>query len=309
MTLSVRVSVEDLINEMNLNCINRSCKQKYLEESDINRPGMQLMGYYEHFPVRRMQVIGNAEYSYLKSLSQGERLDTLEKFLSKDIPILCLTRNFVFETEVLELVKKYDVNLVLSELPTTKFISGIVSFINEKIAPMKTVHGVLVDVDGVGILITGDSGIGKSETALELIKRGHRLVSDDAVEIRRYDDRLVGESPELTRHLMEIRGLGLLDIRRLYGVGAVKLTKTIDFVSHLEIWNEDKYYDRIGLDEEFVDILGLKLPKISIPIKPGRNIAVILEIAARNQRLKLMGYNVPKEFNKKLVENISSNTK
>ena len=299
------VSVQDMIHEMKLHCVHALKEDKVIEASDINRPGMQLMGYYEHFPQERIQVIGNAEYSYLMSLTTEEMRSRVGKFLEYDFPLLCITRGHR-SNDILEMARQNNQFLVYSDLPTTKFISRISSYINDKTAPVKVVHGVLVDVDGLGILLKGDCGVGKSESALELIKRGHRLVSDDAVEIKRIDDRLVGQSPSLTRHMMEIRGIGLLDIKSLYGIGAVKPTKTIDIVAHLENWDDHKYYDRLGLDEEYIDILGLKLPKITIPVKPGRNIAVILEIAARNQRQKVMGYNAAVEFNRKLMEQLSA---
>lgn len=301
------VSILEMIKEMNLNCISVAKNDKFVKTSDVNRPGMQLIGYYEHFPVERIQVVGNAEYAYLESLPREELLEKLELFFSHDFPLLCVTRGHRLDEKIIEMAQKHNQFVVLSDLPTTRFISKISSYIGNKTAPTEVTHGVLVDVDGLGILIKGDSGIGKSESALELIKRGHRLVSDDAVEIRRLDDeRLVGLSPELTQYMMEIRGIGLLDIKSLYGVGAVKPTKTIDLVAYLEIWDEEKYYDRLGMDDEFVEILEVKVPKITVPVKPGRNIAVILEIAARNQRQKFMGYNAAIEFNKKLISQLTA---
>lgn len=301
-----KVSMLEMIQEMDLNCINIALEDKYVETSDINRPGMQLIGYYEHFPVERIQVIGNAEYSYLRSLPTNELLQKLDLFFSHDFPLLCITRGHRMFEDIIALAKKHDKFLVLSDLPTTKFISKVSSYIGNKTAPMEVTHGVLVDVDGLGILIKGSSGIGKSEAALELIKRGHRLVSDDAVEIKRLDDdRLVGRSSKITQYMMEIRGIGLLDIKSLYGVGAVKPTKTIDLIATLECWDDNKYYDRLGMDEAFVEILGVQLPQITVPVKPGRNIAVILEIAARNQRQKFMGYNAAIEFNKKLISQLT----
>ena len=305
-----KVSIVELISDMKLNCINFSSLDKYVDTYDVNRPGMQLIGYYEHFPINRIQVIGNAEYSYLKSLKKDEMLSKLDRFMSFDIPLLCFARGHIVDDDIVEIAKKHDCFLVRSDLPTTKFISKISDYINNKIAPVEVLHGVLVDVDGLGILIQGESGMGKSESALELIKRGHRLVSDDAVEIKKIEeDMLVGQSPELTRYMLEIRGIGLLDIKSLYGVGSVKPTKTIDLIAHIESWDNNKYYDRLGMDEEFVEILGVKVPKITVPVRPGRNIAVILEIAARNQRQKLMGYNAAIEFNKKLISKLSQNNK
>lgn len=300
------VSVKEMIEDMHLNCVNLSTKDYQLELADVNRPGMQLIGYYMHFPAERLQIIGNAEFAYLETLSD-ENLETkLDEFLSHDIPAVCITRGHKPSQIFYDLVKKHDKNLILSDLPTTKFINKVSEYVNHKLAPVEVTHGVLVDVDGVGILIKGDSGVGKSETALELIKRGHRLISDDAVEIKLLDDDiLVGQSPELTRYMIEIRGIGLLDIKSLYGVGAVKPTKTIDLVAYLEVWQEGKYYDRLGIDDDLVEILGIKIPRIIIPVRPGRNLAVILEIAARNQRQKEMGYNAAQEFNERLIDKLT----
>lgn len=304
--MHTEVSILEMIKEMQLNCIYEAKEDKLVSESDINRPGMQLIGYYTFFPVERIQVIGNAEFAYLQSMPKEARLKKLERFMTYDFPLLCFTRGHSIEEEVVDLAKKYDKFLVLSDLPTTKFISKVSAYINDKIAPIEVTHGVLVDVDGLGILIKGDSGVGKSEAALELIKRGHRLVSDDAVEIKKMeDDLLVGQSPEITQYMMEIRGIGLLDIKSLYGVGAVKPSKTIDLIAYLENWDDEKYYDRLGMDENYSEILGIKVPQITVPVKPGRNIAVILEIAARNQRQKFMGYNTALEFNKKLIQKLS----
>lgn len=308
--MSREVSVLEMIQEMQLNCINIAKEDKLVKECDINRPGMQLMGYYQFFPYERIQVIGNAEYAYLQSLSNEEMIEKMDTFMTYNFPMLCITRGHKISEVMISLAKKYDRFLVQSDLPTTKFMSKISGYINNKTAPIEVTHGVLVDVDGLGILIKGDSGIGKSEAALELIKRGHRLVSDDAVEIKKLeDDMLVGQSPEITQYMLEIRGIGLLDIKSLYGVGAVKPSKTIDLVAYLENWDENKYYDRLGMDEEYMEILGVKVPRIMVPVKPGRNIAVILEIAARNQRQKFMGYNAAVEFNKKLITKLTKESK
>ncbi len=304
--MSTGVSIFEMIKEMNLNCVSTVQKDKFVFESDINRPGMQLIGYYEHFPSDRVQVIGNAEYAYLKSLEFDEMIEKLKLFFSHDFPLLCIARGHKLDEQILKMATEYDKIIVASDLATTRLISKISSYINNRIAPLEVTHGVLVDVDGLGILIKGDSGIGKSEAALELIKRGHRLVSDDAVEIKKIDeDMLVGQSPVITQYMMEIRGLGLLDIKSLFGVGAVKPTKSIDLIAFLESWDDNKYYDRLGMDDEFVEILGVKVPKIVVPVKPGRNIAVIFEIAARNQRQKTMGYNAAVEFNKKLITRLT----
>lgn len=306
----MKLSINNIIDEMKLDCVNLSDKEYFVESGDLNRPGMQLVGYYMHFPQERIQIIGNAEFSYLESLSDLELKEKLDEFFSYDLPLVCITRGHELKPVIIELAKKHNKTIVLSKKDTTKFMNKISEYIHHKLAPIEVTHGVLVDVDGLGILIKGDSGVGKSETALELVKRGHRLVSDDAVEIKRIDDEmLVGQSPELTRYLMEIRGIGLLDIKSLYGVGAVKPTKTIDLIAYLEVWQDGKYYDRLGIDEEFVEILGVNVPRIIVPVKPGRNIAVILEIAARNQRQKEMGYNAAVSFNERLIQKLTGKEK
>lgn len=277
-----------------------------IETTDINRPGMQLSGYYDHFPFERIQVIGKVEYSYYLSLDDETRKKRMDKYMSYDIPVIIITRSQEPDEVMMEAAKKYKRIVLRTHKGTTRFIYKLLDYLNQELAPETTMHGVLVDVDGIGIFITGDSGVGKSETALELIRRNHRLVADDAVEIKKLeDDMLVGQAPEIIRHFMEIRGLGILDIKSLYGVGAVKPSKTIDMVVRLENWVEGKYYDRLGMDDETIEILGVKVEHITIPVKPGRNIAVILEIAARNHRQKRMGYNAAKEFNDNLMKRLS----
>ena len=305
-----KVSVLEMLDELNLECVNFASEDKFVRMADVNRPGMQFVGYYEHFPYDRIQVVGNAEYSYITEISEEERLKVLDKFMSYNIPLLCITRGRPVHPDILSYAKKYDKFVVTTDLPTTRFVSRLSDYINDRTAPVEVVHGVLVDVDGLGILIKGESGIGKSEAALELIQRGHRFVSDDAVEIKKLeDDVLVGQSPELTRHIMEIRGIGLLDIKSLYGVGAIKPSKTIDLIATLEKWDKTRQYDRLGLDEEYIEVLGVKVAHMVIPIRPGRNISVILEIAARNQRQKYMGYNAAVELNERLLAKLKESSK
>lgn len=278
----------------------------HISTTDINRPGMQLNGYYDHFPDDRIQVMGKVEYSYYLSLDEETKKEHMDKYMSYDLPVVIVARAQMPDEIMINAARKYNRIILTTPMGTTKFIYKLLDYLNELLAPETMMHGVLVDVDGMGILITGESGVGKSETALELIKRSHRLVADDAVEIKKIeDDMLVGKSPETIRYFMEIRGLGILDIKSLYGIGAVKPTKIIDLVAHLEPWVEGKYYDRIGLDDEFIEILGVAVEKITIPVKPGRNLAVILEIAARNNRLKRMGYNAAQTFNENLMKRLS----
>ncbi len=256
--------------------------------SEINRPGLQLADYFNRFAYERLQIIGNVEWHYLNNMPKEVRYDRFNKMFNYPIPALIISRNLEVFPEIIDLAKEHNITILRTELPTTKFINALINYLDYMLAPETTVHGVLIEVYGMGILIIGKSGVGKSETALELIKRGgHRLVADDAVEIKRVEEGLRGEAPELIRHFMEIRGgIGIIDIERLYGVGAVKKNEFIDLVIELEFWDEAKEYDRIGLDEECIELLGVKTPKLVIPVRPGRNIAMIVEVAARNTRQK-----------------------
>lgn len=276
-----------------------------IESSDVNRPGLQLAGFFDHFNFDRVQVIGKAEYAYFNSLDVDTKLKRLEKFMQYDFPAMVVTRDLEVTPEAIELAKKFDKVVLASKMSTTRFINRISNYLSEQLAPYKTIHGVLIDVYGIGILITGESGVGKSETALELIKRGHRLVADDAVEIKRVeDDLLIGQAPDLIKYLMEIRGIGILDIKSLYGVGAINSKKSIDMVVYLENWDDSKYYDRLGIDQEYTQILEVPIEKVTIPVKPGRNLAMIIEVAAKNYRQKQMGYNAAREFNERLINDL-----
>lgn len=297
--IAISRMVQDLGSEIVVRPKETDC---FVDNSDINRPGIQLAGYYAHFPKERIQVMGNVEFSYLISMSEEKQREALDKYLSYDIPALFVTRGMKPNPILVETAKKYDRYLLTNDMPTTKFISKVVNYINEMIAPTKVIHGVLVDVDGIGVLIRGDSGVGKSEAALELIRRGHRLIADDIVEIKKLEEGiLIGRATEMSKNMMEIRGIGLLDIQSLFGIGAVKPSKVIDMVVYLENWKEEKYYDRLGLDTEYDRILDIPLQKNTIPVRPGRNIAIIIEIAARNFRQKIMGYNAAEAFNEKLI--------
>ncbi|WP_026894605.1 HPr(Ser) kinase/phosphatase [Clostridiisalibacter paucivorans] len=298
------LTIDRLIKDMKLQIIYKPEKiDTEIIKSDINRPGLQLAGYFDHFVYDRLQIIGKVESSYLETLDKETKEYRLNRFFSAPIPALIVSRKMEVDPYMIECAKKYKRPILTTEMPTTKFISKIIGYIDDMLAPSTTIHGVLVDVYGIGILIVGKSGVGKSETALELIKRGHRLVADDAVEIIREEEgKLKGMAPELIRHFLEIRGLGILDIKRLYGIGAVRAFKTIELVIELEYWDEEKSYDRVGLDEDFTEILNTKLPKIVIPVKPGRNLAMIMEVAAKNHRQKQMGYNAAVELNNKLMK-------
>ena len=259
---------------------------------DVNRPAMQLAGFYNYFDPARIQIIGRVESTYLDTLSDEDRRAAFERFMQYDISALVICHGMQPFPECMEMAEKYDRTVLITPEDTSEFQAGVISSLRNHLAPRTTVHGVLVEIYGEGVLLTGDSGIGKSETALELIKRGHRLIADDAVEIKKVGrDRLVGDAPEMIRYYMELRGIGVVNVRRIYGIGAVKPESGIDLVVHLEPWEEGKAYDRLGLTSESETILGVEIPRVTIPVRPGRNLAVILELAAMNNRQKKLGYN------------------
>ena len=255
------------------------------------------MGFYEYFNPERMQIIGKMEFAYLSTIDEETRTQRLDALMSRHIPALIIARELPYFSEMLDLARKYDVPLLRSKESTSNFISGLIAFLNLNLAPRITRHGVLIEIYGEGVFITGESGVGKSETAIELVKRGHRLVADDAVEIRKVSNiSLVGSSPDNIRHFLELRGIGIINARRLFGIGAVKNTEKIELIVEMEQWNPEKIYDRMGVDTQFATILGVKIPMLTIPVKPGRNLAVILEVAAMNNRQKKMGYNAATEL-------------
>lgn len=269
---------------------------------EVMRPGLALSGFFEIFDAERIQIIGNAERRYLESLDAATRRAHIFDYINaRPIAVIFSTGNEIFP-DMIEAAKLVGVPLLRSKTKTSPLMATIIASLNNHLGPRITRHGVLVEVYGEGLLLLGDSGVGKSETAIELVKRGHRLIADDAVEIKRVSDKtLVGTAPEIIRHYVELRGIGIVDVRRLFGMGAIKMTERVDLVINLETWVHGKMYDRLGLDEETTEILGLKIPSITIPVKPGRNLAIILEIAAMNNRQKKMGYNTAEEFNKKLM--------
>ncbi len=275
--------------------------------TEINRPGLQLSGYYDFFVAERVQIIGYVEHSYLVNhLSREEKIKAYEQFVSKNIPCVIFTTQVVPDEDMLELARKYKVPTFTTERTTSSCMAAIIRWLGIQLAPCISIHGVLVDVYGEGVLIMGESGIGKSEAALELIKRGHRLVSDDVVEISRVsDNELVGTAPDITRHFIELRGIGIIDVKTLFGVECVKDSQQIDLVIKLEEWDRDREYDRLGLEEEYTEILGNKVICHSLPIRPGRNLAVIVESAAVNHRQKKMGYNAAKELYKRVQANLT----
>jgi HPr kinase/phosphorylase len=275
---------------------------KIITVSEINRPGIALSGYLEYFPYHRLQVLGNAEIFYLRTLSSQDIRKSLEKVFQYNIPCIIITRSLDIPIELIEECKKAKIALLRTSLYTTKFISEASAFLEDVFAPSIGLHGVLVDVYGLGVLILGDSGIGKSECALELLKRGHKLVADDLVTIsQKVGGTLIGKAGEIIKHYMEIRGLGVIDVKTLFGVGAILDKTIIGLVIKLEEWNKEKVYDRLGIDEEFEEILDILIPKMVIPVRPGRNLAVLIEMASMNQKLKNDGYNSVKNLNEKLV--------
>lgn len=272
---------------------------------DINRPALQLAGFYDNFDKERVQIIGNVENSYLQSLSYERKVRIYDMLFSSGIPCIICCRGIIPDSAFIETAKKYDVPVYSSDRPTSRFTSDLTRWLNVQLAPSMTIHGGLVDVYGEGVLIMGESGIGKSEAALELIKRGHRLVTDDVVIIDRVsDETLIGRSPEITRHFIELRGIGIIDVKTLFGVESVKDTQSIDMVIRLEEWSREKDYDRLGLEDNYIEFLGNKVVCYDIPIRPGRNVAVIVESAAINHRQKKMGYNAAKELYNRVQSNL-----
>lgn len=299
------VALSAIIKELQLNVLYspKDPEEILISRSDINRPALPLAGFFDCFERDRIQILGITEYAYLESLTEDERRKRIRALLANNPPALIYTHKNPVDEVVLEGAKEFGVPLLSTEDNTSSFMAALIAFLNVQLAPMQTRHGVLVEVYGEGILIVGDSGVGKSETAIELIKRGHRFIADDAVELRRVSAKtIVGTSPKLIRHYIELRGIGIVDVRRLFGMGAVKETEKVDLVVQFEPWESVKMYERLGMDESYTEIMGLKIPCLTIPVKPGRNLAVILEIAAMNNRQKRMGYNTAKEFNDKLMQ-------
>ena len=274
-----------------------------IQTPEVNRPGLALAGFFWVFEPERIQLIGKAETKYLQSLEQSTKRVVLQNFVDAKPVAILYTTGLPVDEALVERARMQNVPVLRTQTKTSPILSSLIASLNNHLAPRITRHGVLVEVYGEGLLLLGDSGVGKSETAIELVKRGHRLIADDAVEIKRVSEKtLVGTAPEMIRHYVELRGIGIVDVRRLFGMGAVKLTERIDLVIQLENWVEGKMYDRLGMEEETINILGLEIPTVVVPVRPGRNLAIILEIAAMNHRQKRMGYNTALEFNKKLMQ-------
>ena len=288
--------------KMEADYLPRPAEELFLHNADVGRPGLALAGHFAHFEPERIQVIGKAEYAYLETISGQEWQKAVTGFLSHHPVAVVFTHSNLPTEAFLALARQYEVPVFHTEEASNVFTAQLLGYLNVALAPCITRHGVLVEVYGEGILILGDSGIGKSETAIELVKRGHRLIADDAVELRKVSSKtIVGSAPEIIRHYIELRGIGIVDVRRLFGMGSVKETEKVDMIIQLEAWVQGKMYDRLGLDSEYTDIMGNLIPTTTIPVKPGRNLAIIIEIAAMNNRQKRMGYNTAEEFNKRLM--------
>lgn len=302
------VSLTQIVNEYNLTLCNSrvDISEKLVKHSEVNRPALQLAGFFSHFDSDRMQIVGIVEYTYMQNMSEEERHQIFKKLFSYQLPCFVICRGLEPFPEMLAYATENDIPVFSYQGSTTEFMGEIIRWLKVQLAPRITMHGVLVDIYGEGVLIMGESGIGKSESALELIKRGHRLVADDAVEIKRASsETLIGSCPEVLRHLIELRGIGIIDVMQMFGVQSVKATQSIDLVIKLELWDSSKEYDRLGLREDYIDILGNNIVCHSIPIRPGRNLAIICESAAINHRQKKMGYNAAKTLHERVLKNMS----
>lgn len=309
MATNFTVPLSKVIEELSLDIIDMpgEAEKIMICSTDVNRPGLELNRFYDYYDRNRIIIFGNAETAFLKSISAQERLKVLSEIFSKKPPAAIIARGIQPMPELLEATKANGVPVLSTQETTSSLVAALVSFMNVELAPRITRHGVLVEVYGEGVLLVGDSGVGKSETAIELIKRGHRLIADDAVEIRRVSAKsLVGTAPENIRHFIELRGIGIINARRIFGMGAVKITEKIDMVISLEIWDNNKVYDRMGIDSEYTEILNIKVPVLTIPVKPGRNLAIIIEVAAMNNRQKKMGFNAAQELLSSLGMDIST---
>ncbi|MDQ5983646.1 MAG: HPr kinase/phosphorylase [Eubacteriales bacterium SKADARSKE-1] len=297
------VSLANIIKELSLQIMFMPDDPNniLISSKDVNRLGLELTGFFEHFDSTRLLIMGNTEFSFLSKFTKEERHTIMKNVFLHNPPAIIVTRNREPYPEIMKTAKKNNVPILRTSEPTSSFIASLVSYMNVQLAQRIVRHGVLMEVYGQGVFIVGDSGVGKSETAIELIKRGHRLVADDAVQIRKVNEHcIIGSSPKNIRHFIELRGIGIINARSIFGMGSVKMTKDIDIVINLEIWDNSKVYDRMGMDNEYTKILDVDIPIVTIPVKPGRNLAVIIEVAAMNNRQKKMGYNAAKE----LLENL-----
>ena len=304
------VPLATLVSEFGLQIAHESTDYSTirLTVEDVARPGLQLAGFFDHFEPMRLQIMGNVEMTYLNKLTSEERARILDRLFSYHFPAMLIARNIEPTAELLAMAVKHNTTVLRSAEPTSTLISAIITYLNSALAPKITRHGVLMEIYGEGILLVGDSGIGKSEAAIELLKRGHRLIADDAVEIKKVgNNALIGTAPELIRNYIELRGIGIINVAKLFGIGAIKLDNQINLVVKIVPWNTQEVYDRLGLEDQFTDILGVKIPMNTIPITPGRNLAVILEVAAMNNRQRRMGYNPALEFTEQINRHFDEN--
>lgn len=302
------VHLNEVIEKMNLENLSPEIDTTKIKirQPDINRPGLQMSGYFEHFAAGRIQIVGLVEHSYMQQMTSDEKEFIYNTFLSMDIPCVIFCRELRPDEIFVRLARKYHIPILISRNATSALMAEVIRWLNVRLAPCITVHGVLIDIYGVGVLLTGESGIGKSEAALELIKRGHRLISDDVVEVRKVsEETLIGTAPATTKHLIELRGIGIIDVKTLFGVSSVRESQSIDLVIELEEWNKEKEFDRLGLEEHYTEYLGNRVVCHKIPVRPGRNLAVICESAAANHRQKLMGYNAAQELYRRVMENMT----
>ncbi len=309
MPAKYKISLKKIIDEFHLEelYLPDTAEKIMITSPEVDRPGLALTGFYDIFNPERIQVMGKAEHGYLSTLSKEREIESLELLMSKKPSVLIIASGFEPHPALRAMAEKHGVAVVTSKAKTSHLIANMITWLNVQLAPRITRHGGFIEVYGEGLLLIGDSGIGKSETAIELVKRGHRLIADDAVEIKKVSDRkLIGSAPDLIRHYVELRGIGIVDVRRIFGMGAIKEVEQIDLVINLEPWVNGKMYDRFGLTNETIDILGVEVPSVTIPVTPGRNMAIIIEIAAMNNRQKKMGYNTAEEFNKRLMAQLEN---
>ncbi|MCL2842930.1 MAG: HPr(Ser) kinase/phosphatase [Oscillospiraceae bacterium] len=310
---SFHIQLSKIVENFNMEVVHRAedFDTIRVETAELNRPGLQLVGFYDYFSPARLQILGMVETTFLKTLSATARKEVFTRLFATKIPALILCRDEASVPvcpECVEAAVEQGITILRTDRETSDFMAACIAFLNIELAPRMTRHGVLVEVYGEGILLFGESGVGKSEAAIELVKRGHRLIADDAVELRRTSDTaLVGTAPESIRHYIELRGLGIIDVRRLFGIGAVKISEKVDLVIQLEIWKDDTVYDRLGIDQNTMELLGINVPCLTVPVRPGRNLAAIIEVAAMNNRQKRMGYNSAIEFTKQLNQYFEAN--
>ena len=305
------VSLANVVEELRLEkvYIPDNFDKIMVSKKEVNRPGLPLAGFFDHYDSERIQIMGKVEYHYLLDMEQSERKKRIMDFFEKGATALVISSSLEVFPEVIDAAKTYGIPVLRSSDTTSNVMGTLIASLNVSLAERMTRHGVFVECYGEGILILGDSGIGKSEAAIELVKRGHRLIADDAVEIKKVSAKtLVGSAPELIRHYIELRGIGIVDVRRIFGMGSVKLTEKIDMIINLELWQQGKFYERVGMDTEYTNIMGIDIPTTTIPVRPGRNLAVVIEIAAMNNRQKKMGYNTAVEFNKKLMGQLADDS-